>query len=398
MKNYPNLLSLDQFSDVLGLDPWLVSQVGKNSGGNCGCCVFENSYRDKEGKFSRRHMAQAILSAEEMIARVLGYYPAPKWFPASIEDAYDFPLPIGRYEPIPDLKLQWGYLQAIGTPVLTALDTVAVTKRDSAEQGFNDAFVATITVPAGTTPDQLEVYFTEDDRDDEPLEDWQIRPVSIKVTGTTATLRGPLYLLAKPMFMRKAKGECLDASSANTYVTEVEVYRRTIDTCQQGSLIWADAGDCATEDCLGDSEPACFEIVSGHKGIVIPKRLITCDGSTRLAQSLHRDDPLPKRATVYYLAGYPLKHGLMDTYHAQIVTWLAASMMVCEDCPCHCVKDIIADLRTPPIYKGGQDNGDKLLMTASKLGDGFGIPRQGAIQAWNQLQAMVQNPSVAKSF
>lgn len=390
MKHHPNnLLTIDQFAQTLGLNPWIMGQFGKGLpagiANTCGdCCLYETSWgknMTKDG-VSRAEVARAIHAAEAMFAKYTGYYPAPKLF---TEDDYHFPPVIGRYEPVQPIKLNYGYLQTVGSPTLTALNTVAVTRASTDDDALLDTFTATVTVPTGTTADQVEVYFTDTDRDDLPLEDWQITPVRVSISGTTATIKGDAYLLAKPRHMRTLPYPTLDATDTGAYVSEVEVYRRTLDTCQQGTLIWNE-GDCASTPCQPTTKTACFQIKDRRRAEIMATPVTTCTDGVFTTEPLYRDN-LPDRVTLNYTAGYPLRNGLMDEWHAQIISWLAAALLPCETCACGCVRDMLKTYRNPPTYDAGDDQ-IRLLMPIEMLAKMGGVLRYGAVLAFTQMSEL----------
>lgn len=388
MKNHPNnLLSIDQFAAIIGLNPWVVAQVGAGlptgMATTCDCCLYETIWSKEKTRdgFSRAEMARAIHEAEQMFVQWTGYYPAPKTI---VAEPHKFPLPVGRYEPIPPLTLRYGYLHSLGTPVSTLLETIAVTRLATTDDAaFFDSFTATLTVPSGTSADQLRVYFTATDRDNLRLEEWEIRPLDIAISGTTATITGPAYLIAKPRLMRNLPPESVDVTNTDHFVTQVMVYRQTVDTCKQGVLTWL--GDCGgSTPCPETTKDACFNILEPRQSqISATSYLVSCSSGQLLDER-----NLPQRLTVTYTAGYPLQaNGLMDQWHAELIAWLAAALMPCEGCTCGCIKTMLKEYRDPPTQK--QDDSYRLLMPIELLAK-IGIPRLGAVMAYQRAQEIKQ--------
>ena len=81
------LLSLDRFAQILGIDPAHFNQCGAPSldpavfpeEGRCSDVWFQYDWQ-KNDRVSRETLARAIKAAEDDIAKVLNYYPAPLWF------------------------------------------------------------------------------------------------------------------------------------------------------------------------------------------------------------------------------------------------------------------------------------------------------------------------------
>lgn len=382
MKNYPNnLLSIDQFAQTLGLHPWVVAQVGSNlppgTGKMCQCAMYETaSARQDADGFSRADMAHAIHAAENIFAQQTGYYPAPK---VLTDTKQPFPLPLGRYEPIPSLRLKYGYVQSIGTPTLTLLNTVNLTRETTTDDDLKDSFTATVTVPSGTSADQIRAYFTVTDRDGLDKRDWEIRPIRVSISGTTATIQGDAYLLAKPRHIRLMPPISLAADDDDTYVEQIEVWRQTIDSCAQGELTWTE-GNCSSTPCSPITKQACFNLIPDpERGeISVGSLMNDCAVSKQLDRAT-----LPDTYTVHYTAGYPLQeNGLMDEWHAQIISWLAAALMPCESCACGCIKDMLKEYRNPPTYDKDEP---KLSLPPAFLAKMGGKPRWGAILAYVEI-------------
>jgi len=82
----PTLLSLDQYADILGIDPRHFNQVYSADwpvSGACDSVWFQWAWQDPD-KASREDLARAIAQAERLIADYIGFWPAPTWVEAEI--------------------------------------------------------------------------------------------------------------------------------------------------------------------------------------------------------------------------------------------------------------------------------------------------------------------------
>jgi len=77
----PTLLSLDQYADILGIDPRHFNQVLTDAFPVTDSCddIWWQFAWQHPGKASREDLARAIAQAERLIAEYVGFWPAPTW-------------------------------------------------------------------------------------------------------------------------------------------------------------------------------------------------------------------------------------------------------------------------------------------------------------------------------
>lgn len=403
--NTPTLLPLDQFSEIIGMHPFYANQFGTNiparSRGQCQSVLYQDIWQDSDN-ISREEIAQAIALAEQRFFELAGYWPAPKYITTERHDYpkyYDkryvnsYTQPDWRYKSV---KAKSGYIQSVGTETLTAVDlSVAITAQDYDNDGFDEAFSATVAVAAGTDPSTIAVFFTSADRPpDALLANWEIRPVSVSVTGAVATIIGGLYLLTLPNLELEYDPQPLDAVDVANYVTQVEVYYRTTDTSDTGSLIW----ERVLEGCFDGTSPcdvvvdtACWIARDKDSGWLAPvPAQWDADTSTFAASCPTICYRPPDRVTLNYLAGYPRQaNGKMDNTLAKIVSLIAVNYLPNRKCGCDRVDVRLEFWRQYP--SDGQGN---VFITPEQANNPLGSSR-GLIEAWNLLYPIIQYQGAA---
>lgn len=400
-----NLLTITEFAEIIGLHRWYTAQWGyQNTTGTRfpdrrpqvnvnGCEYILYEYHEQDGKLSRYEISRAINEAEYRYALQVGYWPAPKYF---VNEEHQYPGNSDRSKPqggmynvrgeLKQIALDWDYLQAVGTKEMTLIDANAAIVQNCATcSAVFREFEVVVTVPAGTLASEIAVFYTEADRQYEPLEEWQIRPLRISVVGTTATIRGNSFLLANPVETLEHAPQPLVVEEPTHYVTEVEVWRVTTDANDTGSFYW-------NENCSAEVDLACYGIGSGRDSYVIPQRVVL-DGDVRVPVSegcriVCGGTQGPKNVYVNYLAGYPRQtNGRMDYHKAQHISWLTAAYVACKPCGCGCGKngekqDLLSWWSSIPAI--GEEM-DRLAVTHEDLNNPFG-PKRGAIKVWRDVK------------
>jgi hypothetical protein len=384
------LLSLDRWANILGLNPWHFAQSVNASypAGECDDLLFQWDWIASD-KTSRETIANAIAQAEADIAQGLGYWPAPKYFAAE-EHEY------ARYharelygwirQPRGDAisaQLKWGKVQDLGveSKSLILADRVVTVASGT----------ATVTCATTVTePTEIAVYFrVVDGADAAASETYRIhgghKPLTISISGGTATISGPAYLFLKPTLQEE--DDEIDADAAASYVTHVDVYRRRTVNSTVATLVWRGAEVCGDEACAEETQVACGTIRQADLGIVAPWPA-TYDSDTEeyTAASLDKARP-PNAVRVSYLAGEPLgADGEMADYWARAVAYYAASLLDRPLCACATAKakldrwqeDLALNLSTQSGARSFQL--DDIAKSCP-----FGT-RRGAVFAWQRVR------------
>lgn len=362
------LLPLDTWAGILGISPWEFNQCSYPFSKSVQCSDVIYQFPWQHDHLSREEIAEAIADAEMMLAYELKYWPAPKYF---VDQVLPYPRP---YQPdrfgfagnirgqMKTVQLEWHKVHSGGVINRTLLGTITelsldLTKLDEDDDGIYETFQAVIThasISDLTNPYELALYFVASDRHGQALDEtWRIRPITVSITGDTATIRGHRTLLINPEIEFAADAKKIDPKDDLNYVTEVICYRVfTDDTATdalpyQGVAQWKTIPGC-TQNCTFQVKELCLGQDSNDMGMVFASF-----GSPSSWPFADRD---PDRLSVNYLAGLPLVNGQMNSEMARIVTYLSVSLLANEKCGCDRSNRILARWRKPVLRF--QDNND----------------------------------------
>lgn len=379
---YRSLLTLFEFAEIIGLHPFWMSQIdqdvprrGSVQNITCEHVLFQDAWQGFD-HLGREEIAQSISNAEDMISSILGYQPAPKYV---VSEPHTYPQPLRRTY-FPYIETRNGYIQAIGTELLTVIGDTSVTLTTPVLLGFQDGFTATIAVPAGTTEDEIAVFFKTADRVGLALEDCEIRPVKVSISANVATITGHITLLVKPEHQIKPNPDKLSATNVATYVTDISVYRRTTDLSDTGNLIWVKPDPCDDPPCSLELKTACFALIDDIKGWLEPVEATYNEETAQFASS----DPfcrtyLPTRLRVNYLAGFPLVQRRMYYQLARIIAYLACALLPNRTAGCNRADQRLFYYRELPI--DGKGNLEVPRDLYERAGKTFGVMGRGACEA-----------------
>lgn len=404
------LLPLDTFRRILAFHPyhfWQFSNSVIPITSKCNSLVYQSGWQNTDAT-GRDEVAQAIEHAERRLSEYLDFTPAP----AFRSDTLAWPEYVAhnmRHTGYADAAGRWmtvqldkGMVQAVGTETLTLIDTVdldySTEFADEDGDGLKEVAIITVTVPAAMSADELRVYVGAADRYDGSgvSERWRVNPVIFRLSGTTATIRMAAWLLAKPIRQQGFASQPLDPTDVNVYVSSVDVYRSTVDTSSQATLIWETAPFpywCRTQ--LAEphsSDPASLATASARVGIrnarsglVTPAEAVYNATTGEWYSVLSWGRP-PDRVTVNYLAGVELQDGNMAPEWAMIVTRLAAAEMPGPVSGC---KEANRELYRWQVDLARTDSGggDAVLgaVSPTDLDNPFGT-RRGHVYAWREVQ------------
>lgn len=398
---YDTLLPLDTWANIMQVDSWTFNQIGvgfpegAKIGIGTGCRDVFYQYGWQFDALSRDEIALAIQRAEDMLAKALTFYPAPKWivqeqiqFPTRRRNQYGLSglsawsmAEFSAGYPYPyHAMVQTRYHKVWGGGTLARAhidDTADLMLSDSDGDGIYDTFTATVTVAAGTDANELGVYFREADRvptNDAVAEQWRIRPVTVSVSGTTATITGHSALLAKPILETAGDPEPLDVTAAGSYVAQVTVYRVYRDTENSGNAFWELLSNCTDTPCTLEEQAICV----GDRNARMGQLFIGYDDSECCTHWR-----APDKVTINYLAGEALAaNGQMQPEMAQYVAHLATGLLASFTCGCDRTKKIIDywrfDASTAALDQGGR------ALTPHESESPFGYSR-GALYVWNRI-------------
>lgn len=214
-------------------------------------------------QFSRESLARIIAKAEQDIARLIGYWPAPNYVSGE-HHVYD-----GDY-----LQLDRGKLIVGGRRATTLIGTVAPVFSDPDGDSFNE--LATITAPTTLTDAcQIKLFFTGNTGQRQ----WEVRPIkTIEITGGNVVITLDSWLLIKPELWNRLPNNAsisgIVANDTDSYVTSVEVRREFTDPASASVEFYWNCGRCGGSGCgpLCEAEMAqgCFATYDAEQGLIAP--------------------------------------------------------------------------------------------------------------------------------
>ncbi|MCL4395833.1 MAG: hypothetical protein M1482_13700, partial [Chloroflexi bacterium] len=284
----------------------------------------------------------------------------------------------------------------VGAETLTLIGNANVVLSDADGDGLNDTFTLSIATSV-TDPDQLVVYFVAADRFDGSgaSDRWRVQPVTVGISGGMATIKGRAWTIVKPILYEGLGTQAIDPGVAGTFASQLSVYRRAVDTTQQGSFVWETVpGECddvpaslnAADPSATYSQVARFVIRDGELGTVAGE---TARYNTTRAQWVEQAWALnrpPQNAVVNYLAGFALSGQRMDSHLATIVARLAAAEMERGICGCDVANKALSYWQFD-VSRAAGANDEQYQVSESDLNNPFGT-RRGHVFAWREIQQL----------
>lgn len=373
------LLSLDQYAQVMGINPWEFNQVAinlpKKNTQQCESVWYQHQWQ--KDFVSREELAQVILDAEELIAQHINYYPAPKYFELEehkfgvkkVGGRNSFLDNYGRWQRIP---LDYQFAQVSGTQTFTLLAAdVTVTYVDRDGDSFDESFTVSDDIGVTHPAEEIFLAFKAGDRLGNAIDEtWIIRPLKLSISGTTVSAEGSKSLLVDPALFEAYDAQKLDAADAATFVTEIDIYRIYYDTTNQGLAVW-DPPPQGVPTTLVATAPVVVNPGIKDSGLV----------SVAVATGDLPYSWTPDRYQISYSAGLPLVNRKMSSKWATIVARFATTLLPTEKCGCERSNRILNFWRQIP----STGNEDSRPLTLEEIALPFG-PRRGARYAWQYVK------------
>jgi len=390
----------------MGLDLFTFNQIGVGfpegskigiDGSNCADVFYQ--YFWQRNAISMDELALAIQRAEDMLAKALTYYPAPKYIvgePVQFEKKHPIHREYGL-QAWSDLYYGYPYRHPYGASVQTRFhkiqtggtlartfiaDTADLTLFDSTTgvaavaPNINDSFTCTVATTI-TDASEIGVYFRPADRVPVSVgvdESWRLRPVHVSISGGVATITGHSTLLVRPALRTIPNPEPLDVTDATIYTGQLSVYRVYTDTDNAGVALWNAIDDCSDAPCEATETAICM----GNRSWNMGRAFI---GYTE--SNCCTDYRAPEQVRLSYLAGLPLTDdGQMQPEMAQYVAHLATGLLANFPCGCDRANKIIEwyrfDVSSMDQALGGRP------LTPGEQSSPFGYSR-GALEVWSRI-------------
>lgn len=397
-------LPLDRWAALLGINPLHFNGVYVRSPTVCQQPWLQFPYQAAD-RVGREEVAIAIAQAEAAIERHLRYRLLPTW---EVDEWQPTVRPI-RAElhnlSVTDLR---GYSQTVqakwghfitggikGTPALLEADA-AIAWSDVDGDDYEETGTVEVTVDAGQPACEVRVFFPVSNAMvlTAAEDQWEIRPVSVSVSGTTATIRFRREQAVLPErqldLVPPADDDHLrgvDGSVDGNFLAEVDVYVIANDPQTQATFLWE---SFASED----ENPGDYTAQTGY---LMPR------GDRRLSQVGYRPatwnattsafvaaewsvQRQPDIVRLYYAAGLrnndlacPMT--TMDPDWERVVAHFAAALLDRPICECNNVHSYMQHWQRD-LAIAGED--ESISISAADLSSQFGT-RRGAIAAWRRV-------------
>ena len=405
------LLPIDEFRRLMGFNPWHFWQLANSTvpiTSHCNSLVLQYAWQNDDA-VGRGEIADAILSAEAKLQRHLKYAPAP----APESDELPFPQFFdvrNSYLSSADAKGRWlsvdlrnRRVRTIGAMTLTLIGNAAVTLSDLDSDGLDETFTISIATTVAD-PEQIAVYFTSADRYDGSAvsERWRVQPVSVTISGGTATIAGRAWTIVRPVLHEGVAVNALNPDTAGVLASSLAVYRRAVDTTQQGEFLWETSPGAGCSDCDGDGtddnnalDPSAYTTLPARY-IIRNAEIGTVAGEAAYYDATNAEWQAngwpvayaPERARVHYVAGAAAENGQMSTRMKAIVARLAAAELARPICGCTVANRELARWQFDLAFSGGSENNETYQIGFADLENPFGT-RRGQVWAWKQLQELM---------
>jgi hypothetical protein len=418
------LIPLDTWRAALGLHPWHFWQLADTSvvpvQSKCSTLVYEYDWQgsDAAGRVSIR---RAIVDAEEMLTRYLGYAPAPRYTEWTVNWPRFSDAGQWRYRDIGAdgrrvaVTLPEGMVQALGVISRSLLGTAGVVLTDADGDGLTETFTLTLTVAVDTDPASVRIYFSETDRWDDPTldEGWRVEPVAATLNGTLLTITGRSWLIVRPVLYEQASGRPLDPGDEAVYAATLDIY--TVSTNGNGeafsdaqaTLLW-ETKPCGSWGwcCNWSTSPTSSIYDPGATGYAVARAgirdsdlgLVTPAQAVRDAttgvwmESCCTGWTEPDRVTVRALAGAALVNGQMDPAMRAIMVRLATAEAKRRICACRETNEEIHSLQQDLTLESTQT--ERYTVAPEDLSNPFGT-RRGHVQAWRMAKDRIIRRGIA---
>ena len=396
----PTLVSLDRWAKYMGMNP--VHFAGARAGGffssraACDDIWVQHQWQSDDEMVSREELAYAIATAEQDIANVLGYYPAPVW----IEQESHLWTSGNRQM---QMQTGWGKVIAGGKRKVVTIDAdAAVVYSDPDNDGWNELATITVTLADDYGVNEIKVGFVGENGD--PA--FEIRPLrNVFVAGNTATILIDAWQLIDPDLWESIPTTGvytpIDVTTTANYVTQVNVYAEYNDTTAPHCVFYLPAagGNCyvcggnGCQTCATETQNGCIAVLDARFGKVLP---YPADYTTNAWQgTVFSSCGTPQKVHLNYYAGDVSQAYLrgfaptpMPFFLEEAVIWLATARLPKGVCGCANVKNRVADLQKDMAVLRDNNTVYARFDTMSMFKNPFGV-RNGEIKAWERVARLV---------
>jgi hypothetical protein len=343
-------------------------------------------------RISREELARVIKEAERRIANEVGYNLLPDWawderkrtVRPTRPELFNLGWTNARGQRLSTETL-WGHVISGGIRASDAIETgVSVNRTDTDGDNYSEEVTATVTTTV-TDPNEIRAYYPGESGADA----WEIRPINVSISGTTATITFKSWQIVKPDLTTRISVEAIDAEDDNNYLDTIDVYRVYNDPQTMVNFLWEPQprSVCGTETCVActfGTQTGCLMVRDPRLGIMTywPAEWDAADADyDEVCPTICRQ---PDQVRLYYYSGNEDKNLTrsrveMEDYWKYAVAYYAASLLDREVCDCENVRNFVKRWQVDRA-RAGRDQ--VYTLTTTQADNNLGT-REGAIYALN---------------
>lgn len=423
------LLSLDRFAKIMGISPAHFNQGFGNAvtvfpikSNRCEDLWPQWSWQYADG-VGREDLAREIAKAEDDIAEIVGFYPAPKWI---AQEVHGFPrhhrpdvirsggLNVRGFHV--SIDLNYGKFIEAGQRATTLIGTATTAGGTLTYSLTASTMTATIVLPTTETNQcQIRAYFPGESGDIT----WKIRdPRSVTISGGNVTLVYDAWLFIKPelwyAFPTAADFGAIDVTASANLLTSVDVYREYNDpTATSAVFYWEprpqlsgatftcqSCGGTGCVTCALTTQNGCIFPRDVETGTVVPVVATYDSDSSGWLESAWSECRDPDQVKVYYYAGQLSNRWRnsftcepLDDSWARVIARMAASRLERPYCHCGHVTALAVDIRRDLALSGETSYNVPFEVLSNPFGT-----RKGEVEAWMFVNKIAKRRLVGGTF
>lgn len=388
-------LPLDEFARIIGISPLSFNQLSSTLTPNtvCGDIFFQYAWQHSD-RVGREDIAQAIYEAEQAMAREAGFNLMPDW---TTEERLPYPKPSRPENYGTGFNVRWqlksvesekGHVISGGVKTKTLIEAGAAIVRTDLDV---DQYAETCTVTVATSitdKNEIRAFYPAKDGDDS----WEIRPIKVRFSGGNAIITFKIWQVVAANQMDAIDAQPLDAASAASYETTVDIYRVWNDPSTQVQFIWENepsvgCGSSTCAACQLSTQAGCFHIRDERLGFVVPAPGSYDSSSGEFTQTEWAACREPDQVRLWYRSGYVDRHlerpyAELSEYWKTAIAYFAASKFERPVCGCSNVNQFIEKWRRDAAFSSEEMGG--FTVTAEIASNRLGTS-MGALHAWRKI-------------
>jgi len=363
-------------------------------GNVCGEPFFQYSWQHSD-RVGTEDIAMAIQAAEKEIAAEVGYNLLPDW---TKEERLTYPRPhfpgaynLYGYNPrnmLKSVELTKGHVISGGLRTKELIEAGAtITRQDDDTDGFQETCKVVVATTV-TDINEIRLYYPAKSGSDA----WEIRPLkTVAISGGNVTITFDVWQIRAANQMDKFDPDPLDADSAASYETTVDVYRVYNDPSTQVQFMWENYPDlncCGTcVACSYGTQAGCFHMRNPRLGLVVPTPGTWDSDDEEFDSAEWSACREPDQVRFWYYSGYQdlslaRPKVQMAPYWEYAVAFYAASKLDRDVCGCSNVQEFIQRWRMDAMVV--DQEGVTINITPELLTNKLGT-RLGAIYAYKRI-------------